>query len=316
MKKKIIISGVSGFISYHLINYLINKNYKIYGIDKKISKNLEIFKNNKNFIFIKLNLSKKTSSDYLINSFKKLKFDSFWHLAANSDISKGINNYQIELNDTFLTTINSINISKKLKIKKFIFSSSSAIFGNFKTKIYEFSSPAHPISNYGSMKLSSESYIYASYKNFDKILIIRFPNVVGGNMTHGLLYDLVKKFKKNKKKINILGNGSQKKPYLHVSNLVSYMYSLYIKKLNSRISVFNIGPSDNGITVKEIVNNFLKLLKIKNIDVIYQKKIEGWKGDVVKYSYNNSLIRKTLNVKIPSSKKSINQAIKEISIEL
>ena len=83
-----------------------------------------------------------------------------------------------------------------MKIKKFIFSSSSAIFGDFKEKISEFSSPAHPISNYGSMKLSSESYIYANYKNFDKLLIIRFPNVVGGNMTHGLLYDLIKKLKK------------------------------------------------------------------------------------------------------------------------
>tara|TARA_Y200000002_G_C22680167_1_gene663712 strand:- start:1239 stop:2189 length:951 start_codon:yes stop_codon:yes gene_type:complete len=316
MKKKIIISGVSGFISYHLINYLINKNYKIYGIDKKISKNLEIFKNNKNFTFFKINLSKKTSSNYLLKKFKNLKFDSFWHLAANSDISKGINNYEIELNDTFLTTINSINISKKLKIKKFIFSSSSAIFGDFKRKISEFSSPARPISNYGSMKLSSESYIYANYKNFDKLLIIRFPNVVGGNMTHGLLYDLIKKLKKNNKKINILGNGSQKKPYLHVSNLVSYMYSLYKKNLNSKISVFNIGPSDNGITVKEIVNKFIKVLKVKNIDVIYQKKIEGWKGDVVKYSYNTNLIKKTLNINVPSSKKCINQAIKDISIEL
>ena len=81
------------------------------------------------------------------------------------------------------------------------------------------------------MKLSSESYIYANYKNFDEILIIRFPNVVGGNMTHGLLYDLIKKFKNNNGKINILGNGSQKKPYLHVSNLVKYMYLLYKKSL-------------------------------------------------------------------------------------
>ena len=166
------------------------------------------------------------------------------------------------------------------------------------------------------MKLSSESYIYANYKNFDKLLIIRFPNVVGGNMTHGLLYDLIKKLKKNNKKINILGNGSQKKPYLHVSNLVSYMYSLYKKNLNSKISVFNIGPSDNGITVKEIVNKLIKVLNVKNIDVIYQNKIEGWKGDVVRYSYNTNLIKKTLNIKVPSSKKSINQAIKDISIEL
>ena len=315
MKKRIIISGVSGFISLHLVNKIINKNNIIYGIDKKLSKNLKILKKNKNFIFIKTNLSKFKSVDNLSIKFKNIRFDSFWHLAANSDISKGVNDHKIELNDTYLTTINAVNLCKKLKIKKFIFSSSSAIFGNFNNKIHEFSSPAQPISNYGSMKLSSESYIYASSVNFDKILILRFPNVVGSNMTHGLLYDLRNKIKNNKKKLNILGDGNQKKPYMHVSNLVSYMNNLYQKKFTKKINVFNIGPSDSGITVKSIVKNFVEILQLNNTNVIYQNKKEGWKGDVIKYSYNNSLIRKTLNIKIPTSRQSINRAIKEIALE-
>ena len=105
---------------------------------KKYQKILKILKVIRILRLLKLIYLKKTSTNYLLKRFSNLKIDSFWHLAANSDISKGINNYEIELNDTFLTTINSINISKKLKIKKFIFSSSSAIFGDFKKKYMNF----------------------------------------------------------------------------------------------------------------------------------------------------------------------------------
>ena len=316
MNKNIIISGVSGFIAYHLVNYMLKKNYIIYGLDNNSSKNLKELKKNKNFKFIKINLSNNVSVKNFISNFKNIKFDSYWHLAANSDISKGINDYEIELNDTFLSTLNSINLCKNLNIKKFIFSSSSAIFGNFKNKIHEFSSPAQPISNYGAMKLASESFIYASSRNFNKVLILRFPNVVGNKMTHGLIFDLNKKIKINKNKLNILGNGQQKKPYLHVANLINYMYLLYKKNLKKNTNVFNIGPSDNGVTVKYIVNHFVDKLNLNETKVIYQNKIEGWKGDVIKYSYNNKLIEKTLNIRIPSSKESIMRTITDIKKNL
>lgn len=305
MSENIIVSGASGFISFHLINFLLENKYKVYGIDKKVTKSIIELKKNKNFIFQKIDLSKENSINKFIVKNLSKKFSSYWHLAANSDISKGVNDYKIELRDTFLTTINSVTICKKLIIKKIIFSSSSAIFGNLNNKIHENSSPLRPISNYGAMKLASESYIYSSNLYFNKIIILRFPNVVGSHMTHGLIFDLFKKIKINNKNLYILGDGNQKKPYIHSSFLVKILIKLYNKKLKEKINVFNIGPSDTGIKVKSIVGYFIKTLNLKDIKVYYQQNKEGWVGDVVKYSYDNTLISKTLKIRIPSSKESI-----------
>lgn len=310
-KKKIIVSGASGFVAFHLITLLLKKNFFVYGLDKSNSKTLTTLNKYNNFKFYKIDLSDEKKINHIIKLFKNQKYDSFWHLAANSDISKGVNNHKIEIKDTFLTTVNSVTISKSLNIKQFIFSSSSAIFGNINKKISEYTSPARPVSNYGSMKLSSESFIYASSRYFDKILILRFPNVIGLNMTHGLIYDLINKLSMNRKEINVLGDGNQKKPYLHISYLKKYIFGLYKKKYKDKINVFNIGPSDNGIKVKDIVNKILVINKLSKTQVNYQNKKEGWVGDVIKYSYNNLLVCKTLKVTIPSTEKSVIKTIKE-----
>ena len=110
MNKTIIVTGSSGFISYHLINFYLEKNFIVYGLDKrqnKLSKNLT---KNKNFKFYKINLSDEKKVFLFLKKIKNKKFDTLFHFAANSDISKGVSDYKIELNDTFLTTINSITI--------------------------------------------------------------------------------------------------------------------------------------------------------------------------------------------------------------
>ncbi len=306
MIKKILITGSSGFIGEQLVKFFLKKNYKIYGLDKKLNK-----LKNKNLIFYKINLSKKKQLDKIINILKKEKIDSCWHLAANSDISKGINNVNIEIDDTFLSTVNTIYLSKKLNIKKMIFSSSSAIYGEINKKINENSAPLRPISNYGAMKLSSESILYASKYFFDNIYIFRFPNVVGPKMTHGLLYDLKRKLSISSFEINILGDGSQRKPYIHVFNLIEYMYKIY-KKTSDDINVYNIGPNDKGIKVSDIVSFFKKRFNLKSTKFIYQNKRQGWIGDVVEYSYDSKKLIKKIKVKIPSSKSAINQALEEL----
>ena len=74
-----------------------------------------------------------------------------------------------------------------------------------------------PISNYGAMKLASEAICFAAYEtNLKHLRVFRFPNVVGLPPTHGVLYDFHKKLNKNKNLLNVLGDGTQKKSYLHV----------------------------------------------------------------------------------------------------
>ncbi len=315
MKKIILITGVAGMVGSNLINKYINQDVQIIGIDSlKLGKVKYInpYKKKKNFLFFKIDLSKKIKNTNIENILKKNYLHEIWHLAANSDIQSGIGDYEVDLKDTFLTTFNTINfISKYLKKNtKFIFSSSSAIYGHVKGSISENYKKKIPISNYGLMKLLSEEYLeHIANKNNLKTFIFRFPNVIGNNLTHGIIYDFIKKISYNKKILNVLGNGDQQKPYSDVLEIINCMVFIKNKKFLQNINYFNIGTNDKGIKVRDIVNIFLKETNY-GTKAIFQRKKQGWEGDVVNYSYSTKKINK-LGFKFKySSKQVITKTIK------
>ena len=128
-------------------------------------------------------------------------------------------------------------------------------------------------------------------------------------MTHGLLFDLKNKFEKNPKKINLLGNGNQKKPYLHVDDLLDAVLLLH-EKTNDKMNFFNIGV-DSGTSVDEIAN-----IVIANFSDIKTKKIftggdVGWPGDVPKFEYDISKITNLGWSASLSSTEAVDKAVRE-----
>ena len=129
-------------VGSNLINKFINKNVIIIAIDSLKLGKLKFLKNyvkKKNFFFYKINISKKIKNKQISKILDKNYLSEVWHLAANSDIQKGTKNNNIDLKDTYMTTINTLNFIKKFKKKdtKFIFSSSSAVYGNVSKSINE-----------------------------------------------------------------------------------------------------------------------------------------------------------------------------------
>ena len=253
---------------------------------KENIKELEQFDN---FKFIEKDLSLNESIEEIIKFLSDIEIDIVWHLAANSDIRGFVNGPNVDINNTFLTTVNICKIMETLEIKNILFASSSAVIGNTEKPISETFGPSLPISYYGAMKLASEGYISSSISYFlDNYIILRFPNVVGPNLTHGVVYDFKKKLDLTPNKLNVLGNGKQKKPYLYLDDLIDAMkyYNTNHKNL-----LINISPLDEGITVEEIVEITLSKIN-RDVDVNYELQEEGWQGDVIKYSYNTDLQKK------------------------
>lgn len=311
MKKKIsLITGVAGTIGSNLALSLIRQGHLVYGIDNLslgTKKNLKEIINNKNFYFFNLDLS----NDINKNKFKKLKkIDYLWLLAANSDIRAGLKDASVDINNTFLTTVKSLNgfLLKLGKTSKVFFSSSSAIYGNIKTKLTENHKNFFPISSYGESKLLSEIYLQNfCKKNKINYVIGRFPNVVGKPFTHGVIFDLANKIKKNSF-LKVLGNGKQQKPYVHVVELIKCIEFLIFNKNKDKI--FLIGPNDNGVSVKKITKIICKYFNYSK-KVIFEKKNYGWVGDVPKYSYDTKKLNKAgFSFKLSSSQ-AIVLAVKE-----
>lgn len=316
MKKVIFITGIAGMVGSNLLKKISDSKNIIIGIDNYTlgeKKFIEPFLSKKNFFFFKYNLDKKINCTKLENIIKKNYLSEVWLLAANSDIKKGIIDYRIDLKNTFLTTINSLEFIKKYikKNTKIIFTSSSAVYGSHKNKISELTSKKRPESSYGLMKLQSEQYLENfSYINSVNTLIFRFPNVIGPNLTHGLIFDMKKKINSKKKYIQVLGNGEQQKPYSHVDEIISCMMFVKNKKYKKRMNVLNIGTNDKGIKVKDIVIRMLKIYR-SNKKIKFGKSNVGWKGDIPTYRYNTKKIN-DLGFKFRlNSKESVIKAIKE-----
>jgi UDP-glucose 4-epimerase len=286
-----LIIGGAGFIGTNLTNYLLNEGNKVTLIDN-LSRgsvdNIKPFLKSNNFYFINKDVSNfQDCKSAFLEASNEVFIDEVWHLAANSDIPAGVSNPNIDLKDTFLTTFNILICMKELNIKIINFASSSAIYGDFKdVSINEDMGPLMPISNYGAMKLASEAQISAASESFlQRANIFRFPNVVGVPATHGVILDFIEKLKKNKDKLEVLGDGSQSKAYLHVSDLIDAMFLIRKITTNSKIMLVNIGPLDMGVEVKWIAEQVVS--KINPIaKIVYGIGNKGWVGDVPKFNYS------------------------------
>lgn len=309
-----LVTGAAGFIGSHLTERLLELDFKVIGVDNlslgRLSNLSDAFKNSR-FNFI----------DCDVNNYERLlacigpsaDIDMVWHLAANSDIRIG--DPEIELKNTFLTTFNVIKLMQSLSIYKLVFASSSAIYGTLADMVDESSGPLQPISNYGAMKLASEAYISAAIENFlQRAWIFRFPNVVGSHATHGVIYDLINKLKQNPQDLEVLGDGCQTKPYVHVSELVKAMIYLVDHANYESLNHVNISTEGTATKVEDIARSVVRTVS-PGARIRYTGGA-AWPGDVPKYSFSIEKLRGYGVVPKMTSNEAVELAINEITAEL
>ena len=217
--------------------------------------------------------------------FEKRKFDFVFHLAANSDIARSHADPTVDLNMTYMTTFRVVDAMRRFGVKKLMFASTSAIYGDARgEEVKENFGPLFPTSHYGACKLASEGIIASFCENYGmQAFITRFPNVCGERTTHGILHDFVMKLKKNPAELEVLGNGQQAKPYLYVKDLVDAILFV-VRHADDKINFFNLGVEGNT-PVWKIAEMVIKSMKL-NAKIRYTGGERGWVGDVPKFRYN------------------------------
>ena len=293
MMQTFFLSGGAGFIGSHTANGLIESRKKciIKVFDNFSSGKKQFLKNSQRDSRLKiiegdlknLNVLKKVIS----------KSDIVYHFAANPDIAKAVKQPDIDFWEGTYLTQNLLEAMRCNKIKKIFYTSGSGVYGeNIKVRFSEKYGPCMPISTYGSSKLACEALISAYSHMFGIIArIFRFANVVGPRQTHGVAFDFINKLKKNSKKLVILGNGLQKKSYIHVNDVLSAMEKSDSFS-NNAIEIFNVA-SDDYITVREIAYIVCKEMNLKNVSFLYTGGDRGWKGDVPTVKFDCSKIKET-----------------------
>lgn len=285
---RVLVAGGAGFIGSHLCDYLIGEGHYTVVVD-----NLSLGKKENIAHLLKSSHFKFYNEDLLnykniSRIFTDEEFTIVFHMAANSDIARSRDNPDIDLNDTLMTTYNILNLMQEHHVKKIVFASSSAIYGEAKQKLSEGSGPLMPVSHYGAAKLSSEAFISSFVENYGmQAWIIRFPNVVGERATHGVVFDLINKLKDRPDELEVLGNGEQCKPYMYVKDLVEAILFVW-KNTDDRINVFNIGV-DSRTKVRDIARMVIEEMEVK-ATIRYTGGDRGWIGDVPEFNYDLSKI--------------------------
>jgi UDP-glucose 4-epimerase len=238
-----------------------------------------------------------------------------WHLAANSDIAAGVADASVDFRKTLCTTYATLEASKVVGVKRIAFASTSAVYGERCDLLTEESGPLLPISNYGAAKLASEAMLSAAVEShLERIWIFRFPNVIGPRSTHGAIHDFVKRLTYNSGSLNVLGDGTQRKPYLHVSELVDAMRFIVARADESR-NVFNIGPLGEGTYVSFLAEQTVERVAPGSA-IAYAGGDRGWVGDVPRFSYGVAKLAALGWVPNLSSDAAALRAINEIAADL
>ena len=251
--QKAIVTGGAGFIGSHLVDKLIEQ-----GVEVTILDNLSTGKKqniNPKAEFIDCDIFKDTYGDliFLLNG-----ADTVFHLAAKTTVQESIEKPSLYNNINVVGTLNLLEAAAAMKVKRFIFSSSSSVYGNAKVPTSE-DHPLNPISPYALNKLIGEQYckLYSEIYNIDTVCL-RYFNVYGDRMNnegYKLVFPIFKEQILDNKPLTINNDGEQRRDFIHVDDIVRANILVAKHKNNFNGDIYNVG-NGKSYSINEIADMF------------------------------------------------------------
>ncbi|HTU20814.1 MAG TPA: SDR family NAD(P)-dependent oxidoreductase [Gemmataceae bacterium] len=307
---RVLITGGAGFIGSHLTDALLEQGHQVVAVDNLIlgrEANLAHLSGHARFRFQRLELLDR---EELHRLFAGERFDAVFHLAANSDIARSHRDPDVDRDNTFASTYAVLQAMKDHKVGQIIFASTSAVYGELRGALSEDSGPLQPVSHYGAGKLASEAFLASFVANYGlRAWIVRFPNVVGSRATHGVIHDFIGKLRRTPDVLEVLGDGRQNKPYLHVSDLVAAILRIWDRGTEP-LNVFNVGV-ESRTSVQRIAEMVIEEMGL-SAAIRYSGGTRGWIGDVTEFSYRLDRVHALGWRARASSDEAVRLAIREI----
>ena len=306
---KILITGVAGFIGFHVAKELFkNKKFQVHGIynfDKYYSvklkkKRKKLLKKNKKFIFNKIDITSKKINSF----FKKKQFDIVIHLAAQAGVRYSLINPEKYLNTNILGFSNLFESINSTKIKKVIYASSSSVYGDTKNFPTNEKNITKPKNIYGYSKIINEHMAdYYSKKMNIPFIGLRFFTVYGTWGRPDMFILKVLSYHNKRKKFNLNNEGNHLRDFTSINDVVKILMRI-INKKTKKNDIYNI-CSNRPFLIKNVLINLEK--KIGKINF---KSINKNSADVLNTHGNNSKILKKYNLlKFSNFNKELNKII-------
>ncbi|HID16670.1 TPA: NAD-dependent epimerase/dehydratase family protein [Candidatus Bathyarchaeota archaeon] len=278
--KAVLVTGGAGFIGSHLADRLVDLASEVIVFDNLSAgrlSNLGGCLKRRNFRFVKGDLLDPKAISKAVE-----RCDLIFHLAANPEVRIGAEDARIDFKQNLVATRNLLEAARKAKVEGVAFTSTSTVYGEAsRMPTPEDYGPLKPISLYGASKLGCEALLSAYSHLFGFASVIyRFANVVGSRSRHGVIYDFIRKLMKDREALEILGDGTQTKSYIYVSDCVDAIL-FGLRHSREDVEVFNIGSEDQ-ISVTAIAKIVIEEMGLKNVKLRFTGGVggRGWPGDV------------------------------------
>jgi UDP-glucose 4-epimerase len=272
---KTLVTGGAGFLGSRLAERLLGRGDEVLVLDDLSAgkrENLEACAESGSFRLVETDLLE----DGIGRHFRGI--DAVFHLAANPDVRAGETDPETHLRQNTLVTHRVLEAARKQGVKRFVFASTSAVYGNARKVPTPEDCMGLPVSLYGASKLACESLVSAYSGTFGvEGVILRLANIIGPRSGHGVIFDFIAKLRKDPKELEILGDGNQDKSYLHVDDCIEAFLKL-TGKGGEPLKVFNVGSSDR-MKVVGIARMIAGSMGLEP-ELRFTGGPVGWKGDV------------------------------------
>jgi UDP-glucose 4-epimerase len=309
---KILVTGGAGFIGSHLVDRLAAEGHQIRVIDNLSSGRLE-------------NLAHRRDVEVIIGDLKNPQdaqkavrgVDAVFHFAANPEVRVSTTNPDIHFNENVIATFNLLEAMRKNDVGQLVFASSSSVYGEPDEIPIDENAPLRPVSVYGASKASCENLIHAYAKLYGfRAVALRYANVVGPRLRHGVIWDLINKLRKNPHELEILGDGRQVRSYIYIDDAVEATLLAW-KKTTDAYAAYNVAAAD-WITVDEVANQVIEAMGLTNVKKTYKPVLHGvgWPGDVKKIALKIDKIKLLGFKPLLNSKEAVKLTAKNLISEI
>jgi len=271
-----LVTGCAGFIGSNLVDDLLARGFDVLGIDNLSTGRVEFLQaamSKPGFTFLRIDLE---DAEALPKHFQGV--DIVYHLAANADVRFGPDHPRRDLEQNTIVTHNVLEAMRIAGVKKIIFSSTGSVYGESSVTPTPEDAP-FPIqtSLYGASKLAGEALIQAYCESFGfQAWIFRFVSILGPRYSHGHVFDFYQQLRENKNRLNVLGDGHQRKSYLHVNDCINGI-KIAIEKSTAKVNIFNLGV-DATCEVRESIGWITGKLGV-HPETNFGTQTRGWIGD-------------------------------------
>lgn len=277
------VTGGAGFIGSHMVDALVASGpVTIFdNFSSGTSAHYEHHGNNPNLRIVKGQLG---SLAQVIEAMRG--HHTIVHYASNPDIARGMTDTGLDLKEGTVLTYNVLEAMRVTGAKTILYASGSGVYGDVGyTPTPEHFGPLLPISLYGASKLACEGLVSAFCHQFGmRGYVYRFANVVGRRQTHGVGFDFINKLRNDPTQLTILGDGSQSKSYIHVSDVIGAMLFVRDTCADNVITLMNVA-TDDYIDVTGIARIVIEEMGLNDVALRYTGGDRGWKGDVPKVRF-------------------------------